>query len=301
MTVLEVLATGPQSLVEDAGRPGLASSGVGRSGAADRRSHMLANRLVGNHEDTAAVEVLLGGFAFRVDPDADRDVFVAVTGADAEVTVETGATRITVGRNARIRVSPGSTVRLGNSTAGLRSYVAVRGGVDVPHVLGSRSTDTLAGLGPDALAPGDRLAVGHSRLPLPRTDFAPVPAVGGPTATLRVVRGPRDDWLTDPHALVTTTWTVSERTSRVGARLTAASGPGVAMARRGRQLPSEGAGIGAIQVPPGGEPVVFLADHPVTGGYPVAGVLVHDDIPRAAQLRPGTTVHLEWVREGTVQ
>ncbi|EOM77127.1 biotin-dependent carboxyltransferase family protein [Rhodococcus rhodnii] len=289
---IEILATGPQALVQDRGRRGLASSGVGGSGAADRRSHALANRLVGNTEDAATIEVLLGGLAFE----ARGDLEIAVTGADADVVVVHDRRSIVMGPATRHRVPAGAVVRLGDSRTGLRCYVAIRGGIDVPAVLGSRSTDTLAGVGPAPLAPGDVIAIGTATEPAPGADTAPVAPMPSGTVTLRVVRGPRDDWLADPNGLVETTWTVSDRTSRVGARLTAADGPGVRHVDTERQLPSEGVALGAVQIPPGGEPVVFLADHPVTGGYPVAGVLDDRDVDIAAQLRPGTTVRLAWAR-----
>ncbi|MFD1860362.1 biotin-dependent carboxyltransferase [Aeromicrobium camelliae] len=294
MTALEVVQTGAQATVQDAGRPGLAAMGIGRSGAADRRSFALANRLVGNAENAAAIEVLLGGLVLR----AHVEVDVAVTGAAVEVSIDRGDGPVPAGLNARHTLRPGWLLCLGQATAGLRAYVAARGGLDVAPVLGSRSTDTLSGIGPAPLQPGDLLPVDACTLPLPNTDLAPVRQLDDDEITLRFIRGPREDWLADAEHLVTTRWTVSDKVDRVGARLVAAEGPGVTMAVEGRQLPSEGVVRGAIQVPPGGEPVIFLADHPVTGGYPVAGVLTDDDADRAAQLRPGQRVRLAWHREG---
>lgn len=286
---LEIVDGGPQTTVQDRGRPGHAAMGIGGAGAADRRSHALANRLVGNPEDAATLEVLLGGLTFR----ARSSLVVAVTGA--EVDLLAGHTRKTLGHNTRHHIPADTVIELGPARTGLRCYVAVRGGVDVAEVLGSRSRDTLADIGPPPLRAGDLLNIGTDVLPLPATDFAPIAPVGAEQATLRVHRGPRDDWLADADNLIGTAWQVSDRASRVGVRLVAQQGPGVRMRDPGRQLPSEGAGLGAIQVPPGGEPVIFLADHPVTGGYPVAGVLVDEDVDRAAQLRPGAEVRLTWV------
>jgi biotin-dependent carboxylase-like uncharacterized protein len=172
--------------------------------------------------------------------------------------------------------------------------VAVRGGLDVPPVLGSRSRDVLAGLGPLPLAPGDVLPVGPGPAGLPGVDHLPPPALPG-DVELRVVRGPRDEWVRDPEVLVATTWTASPRSNRVGMRLT---GGRLVHADAGRQLPSEGVHRGAVQVPPDGEPVLFLADHPVTGGYPVVGVVVDADVDRAAQVRPGRQVRFRWVGRG---
>lgn len=285
---LEILEGGPLTTVQDLGRPGHAAVGIGSAGAADRRSHALANRLVGNPAEAATLEVLLGGLTLR----AGSTVTFAVTGA--EVDVLAGPNRKPLGHNARHHIAAGTVIELGPARAGLRCYVAVRGGIDCAEVLGSRSRDTLANIGPAPLRAGDVLDIGTCVLPLPATDLAPVAPAGADRATLRVHRGPRDDWLADADDLVATTWQVSDRASRVGARLVAQRGPGVRMRDPGRQLPSEGAGLGAIQVPPGGEPVIFLADHPVTGGYPVAGVLVNEDVDRAAQLRPGAEVRLTW-------
>ncbi len=158
-------------------------------------------------------------------------------------------------------------------------------------MLGSRSRDVLAGLGPEPLGEGDALAVGGATGPVPDVDAVapPVRAAGG--VVLRAVRGPRDGWVRDVDLLTSAWWTVTERSNRVGARL---EGPALAPAGD-EQLPSEGAWRGAVQVPPGGEPVLFLADHPVTGGYPVVAVVVDEDVDRAAQLRPGDQVRLRWV------
>lgn len=285
MSALEVVDPGALTLVQDVGRPGLASLGVGPSGAADRRSHALANRLVANLDDAATLEVLLGGLALR----AHGTVTIAVTGADVDVTVDD----VPHGMNGPVTVRDGEVLRLGQAWSGLRVYVAVRGGVDVPTVLGSRSTDTLSGLGPAPVEAGDVLAVGTPSWSLPPVDVAPVAPPTDDEVRLRVVRGPRDDWVATPNDLVTTTWTVSPRSDRIGLRLSP-SGTGPLSLDTTRQLPSEGLVRGAIQVPPSGEPVVLVADHPVTGGYPVVGVVVDADVDLAAQVRPGQAVRLRW-------
>jgi biotin-dependent carboxylase-like uncharacterized protein len=291
MTALRVLETGPLTLVQDAGRPGLAALGVGRSGAADRGAHALGNRLLGNRPDDASLEVLLGGLALQAE---GGDAWVAVTGADVDVLVVTsgGASRPT-GLSSVVRLHDGDVLRLGMARAGLRAYVAARGAIDVPAVLGSRSTDVLSGLGPDPVAAGDVLPLGPVTEDWPTIDLAPVPTPPGDTVVLRAVRGPRDDWLEDAGALVGSTWHASDRTDRVGMRLT---GGELRHRWTDRQVPSEGTVRGAVQVPPSGEPVIFLADHPVTGGYPVVAVLLDEDVDRAAQVRPGQGVRLHWAR-----
>ena len=281
---LEVVRVGPLALVQDLGRPGHAAVGVPRSGAADRAALRLANRLVANDdEDAAAIEVLLGGLAVR----AHGLRTVALTGAPAPADVD----GTPVGHHSVLTLRPGQTLTLGPPPTGLRTYLAVRGGLDVEDVLGSVATDTLSGLGPAPLRTGDVLTVGPEPESPWLLDVAPVAPPTGTTVTLRAVLGPRADWVADAAALAHTTWTVSSRSDRVGMRL-----EGEALRRTDRrELPSEGMVRGAIQVPPGGEPVVFLADHPVTGGYPVVAVVVDADVDRAAQARPGQSVRFRLV------
>jgi biotin-dependent carboxylase-like uncharacterized protein len=271
--VLTVLAPGPLATVQDAGRAGWASVGVPRSGAADRPAAALANRLVGNHPDAAVLEVTLGGLALR----ADADLVVATTGA-----------RCSGAHNAPTALPAGRELRLGLPDTGLRTYVAVRGGVAVEPVLGSRSTDLLSGLGPAPLTVGTVLPVGTAAGPMPGVDLAPVADPPGGEVTVRVLPGPRADWFAEEavRALTGTPWTVTDESNRIGLRLA-----GVALERtRTGELASEGMVRGALQVPPSGQPVLFLADAPVTGGYPVIGYVDDADVDRCGQLRPGQTV-----------
>lgn len=284
MTALVVRAVdGGPCLVQDAGRPGHAAVGVGVSGAGDRASYALGNRLVGNAPGAASVEVVLGG----LEVEATTHVTVCVTGAasplDLDGRVEPSGTVLTL--------RPGQRLRLGLPSSGLRSYLAVRGGVAGPAVLGSRARDTLAGLGPAPLAPGDRLVVGDATAGEVLVDAVP-PSSYDDRPVLRVVRGPRDDWVLDADRLVASTWRVGAASDRVGVRL---EGGALTTVRGRGELPSEGALRGAIQVPPDGHPVVFGPDHPVTGGYPVVGVVLDADTDRLAQLRPGDELGLRWV------
>lgn len=283
-TTLEVLRTGPLALVEDLGRPGLAHMGVTRSGAADRRSHTLANRLVANPGESATIEVTFGGFSARV---CGGDVSIAVTGADTDPAVN----GIPFGTNSIHHVHDGQVISLGAPHAGLRSYLAVRGGIDVTPVLGSRSFDVMSAIGPSPLRPGDVLPVGEHTDEFPEVDQAPVAAIADDVVELQVVPGPRDDWFVDPDILVRTNWLVTNRSDRVGMRLV---GMPLEYRDTDRQLPSEGATRGAIQVPPNGFPVILGPDHPVTGGYPVIGVVTEEDIDKLGQVRPGQTVRLHW-------
>jgi biotin-dependent carboxylase-like uncharacterized protein len=267
-----VLETGLLTTVQDAGRPGQASLGVGPSGACDLASYRLANRLVGNPEGAAVLEVTYGGLRLR----ADGDVVVVTTGARGE-----GCSH----HNAPTTLRARDELVLGVPASGLRTYVAVRGGFDVAPVLGSCATDTMSGLGPDVLAPGDVLGVGTSDLPMPGVDLAPVTEPEAGDVTVVVTPGPRRDWFPDGawSSLVAQPWTVTSDSNRIGLRL-----DGEALERnRTDELPSEGLVRGALQVPPSGTPVLFLADHPVTGGYPVIGYVADADVDRCAQLRPG--------------
>ncbi|MCW2636524.1 MAG: ahs2 [Blastococcus sp.] len=283
--MLTVLAPGPLATVQDLGRPGWASIGVTTSGAADRAAHGLANRLVGNEPAAATVEVTAGGLRVR----AGRTLLVAVTGAPVPVSVDGRAAPF----DAPLTLSAGAELSLGRPAIGLRSYLAVRGGVDVPPVLGSRSTDSLSGLGPPRLTAGDRLPVGTLSAGEPFVDVAPVrPLPARPV--LRVLPGPRRDWLAqEAWALLTSQeWSVTSDSDRVGLRL---AGPRLDRARHD-ELPSEGLVPGAVQVPPDGAPVLFLSDHPVTGGYPVLAVVTTPDLSLAAQLRPGDSFRFRAVR-----
>jgi biotin-dependent carboxylase-like uncharacterized protein len=286
VTTLEILKTGPLALLEDLGRPGLAHMGVTRSGAADRRSHSLANRLVANPHDRATIEVTFGGLSARV---RGGDVAIAVTGADADPSVN----GLPFGTNSIHYAHDGQVISLGAPRSGLRSYLAIRGGLDAEPTLGSRSYDVMSAIGPQPLRPGDVLSIGEHTAEFPELDQAPVAPIETDLIELLVVPGPRDDWFVNPHALVQTDWVASDRSDRVGMRLV---GRPMELRWPDRQLPSEGAVRGAIQVPPNGLPVILGPDHPVTGGYPVIGVVADEDIDRVAQVRPGQHVRMHWAR-----
>lgn len=284
LLALVVVSPGPQSLVQDVGRPGLLDLGVSASGALDRGAARRANRLVGNPRGAAVVEALLGGLRVR----AVTDLVVAVTGAEGPVTRYTGADQVAAPREAPFRLAAGEELVLGAPVRGARSYLAVRGGIDVPAVLGSRSTDLLSGLGPAPLVQGQTLQVGAppgeavaSRPEVP--DRAAGPGTG--PVTVDVVPGPRADWFTADAVgvLCGQVWSVGDDSNRVGLRLEGAP------LRRATtsELPSEGVVAGSVQVPSSGLPVVLLADHPVSGGYPVVGVVRDAHLDRLAQLRPG--------------
>ncbi|MFI0896101.1 biotin-dependent carboxyltransferase family protein [Streptomyces sp. NPDC020983] len=283
-----VVRAGALTTVQDLGRAGYAHLGVPRSGALDVPAYRLANRLVGNDEGAAGLETTVNGCALR----AERPLLVAVTGAPCPVRVD--------GRpaawGAPVRVPGGAVLDVGAATAGLRSYVAVAGGVAAEPVLGSRSADLLSGLGPAPLTDGAAVPVGPGRGALrAAADALPYGPVGG-ELVLPLVPGPRDDWFA-PGALtrlVAGDYAVSPASNRIGLRTT---GPALERAAgRDGELPSEPMVPGAVQVPPDGLPVVFLADHPTTGGYPVIGVVPETSLPAAAQSAPGSKVRFVLLR-----
>ncbi|WP_371477925.1 biotin-dependent carboxyltransferase family protein [Kitasatospora sp. NBC_00315] len=285
MSGLEVLRPGPLTTVQDLGRRGVAHLGVPRAGALDEPALRAANRLTGNAPGAAALETTLGGVALR----ALRPLLVAVTGAPAPVRVD--------GRpaawGAPVTVPAGAVVEIGPATHGVRSYLAVAGGIAVPLVLGSRSADVLSGLGPPPLTAGAVLPVGPEPAPGRLPDLVPL-AAPPQELVLRLRPGPRSDWF-EPCAearLARDRYRVAAASNRVGLRT---EGPAVGRAGTG-ELPSEGMVLGAVQIPPDGQPVVFLADHPTTGGYPVIGVVPPPDLAAAAQARPGTPVRFVLLR-----
>ncbi|WP_217133743.1 5-oxoprolinase/urea amidolyase family protein [Leucobacter chinensis] len=292
---LTVLNPGLQSLVQDEGRPGQGHLGVSASGAADRGALARANRLVGNPAGAAALELRFGDFSAR----AETTLVAALTGAPRKATARgpLGTRELPFG--APFRLTEGETLDLAAAERGVVTTLALRGGVVAPEVLGSVSRDTLAGLGPEALAAGDLVSVGVGRgLQAVRESLGDDPrlAASGDLVTLGIVLGPRDDWFSRDslERLTTQEWLVTPRSDRVGVRL-----EGEALERspqhEGLELPSEGLVTGAIQVPPDGQPVLFHADRPLTGGYPVIGVVRAADLDSVAQLPPGVRVRFALV------
>ena len=261
---LRVVAAGWGTTVQDHGRRGMAHLGVPSAGAVDREAHDRSNRLVGNPPGAATIETR-GGLVIE----ALRPV-IAATSADGQ----------------RHTLQSGDTIRIDPADGQMWAYLALRGGIETEPVLGSRSTDTLSGLGPAPLADGDAVDVGRD----PGTDLVAEQApVRAPEPTVRLWAAPRAMWFRGGRdALVSRRWLVSSDVSRVGVRLS----PGVF--ERDPEAPSEMASegliAGAVQITPAGEPIVMLADHPTTGGYPVIGVVDPLDLPIVAQAVPGTTI-----------
>ncbi|MDR2853631.1 MAG: urea amidolyase family protein [Burkholderiaceae bacterium] len=293
---LEILAPGLQTLLQDAGRPGQAAQGVSASGALDQGALRAANTLVGNPWDEAVLETVAGGLQLR----SVGATAVAVTGADAPLTLNTArGARWRVARHQPLALNDGDTLSIGPPCAGVRCYLAVRGGFAVPPVLGSRATDTLARVGPPPLAAGDllpvrRLARGGIVQPaaLPPDAALPMPQQ---EVVLDLMLGPRADWFT-PEAmalLARQRWRVTPLSNRVGLRLEGAQPLARAIAG---ELTSEGMPHGALQVPSNGQPVLFLADHPLTGGYPVIGCIAPHHFDRAGQIPVGAWLRFNVIR-----
>ncbi|TIC85730.1 biotin-dependent carboxyltransferase family protein [Nocardioides sp. GY 10127] len=298
--VVEAVA-GPV-LVQDDGRPGWAHLGVPRSGAADTASAGLARRLVGAPDGSALLEVVLGGLTGRLE--SPRGRWIAVTGAPAPLRVEGRAAP----HATAVWCPAGARVSLGVPATGLRSYLALGHGLAVSPglgsglgaVLGSASTDTMSGLGPAPVRPGDQLPLAAGQgSPAPAAGLLPLghdwPVPSVRRGSLRLHPGPRSSWARGASgedalgALTAGVWEVGAASDRVGVRLHGADGA-VLVPTGTQELPSEGVVLGAVQVPPSGQPVVFLADHPTTGGYPVVAVVDPADLPALAQARPGERV-----------
>ncbi|HEV7208571.1 MAG TPA: 5-oxoprolinase/urea amidolyase family protein [Mycobacteriales bacterium] len=304
---LLVVRPGALTTVQDAGRVGLAHLGVPRAGPLDSGAAKAANRLVGNLEDAAVLETTLTGAALRAapvscsTPPAAGRILIAVTGAEAAASVAGRP----VPRGVPVQVGAGELLDIGPARRGVRSYLAVAGGIAVAPVLGSRSRDTLAGIGPAPLTVGARLPVGDlpksaaalqdaaATPPAPHLQAgAAPPAAGTPAPSgpvrLRLTPGPHEEWF-GPEGLaclLSAPYALSPHSNRIGARLSGMPVP----RRRAEELESEGMVLGAVQVPPDGQPVVLLADHPTTGGYPVIGVVDPRDLDGLAQVRPGAAV-----------
>jgi KipI family sensor histidine kinase inhibitor len=283
-TTITVTAAPMPALVQDLGRFGQAGQGVSSSGALDQGAFRSANRIVGNPLEAACLEITLGGFAFAV----SGPTVMALTGAPCPILIRDRAGRVITGDGYQpISLEAGDTVTLGFAARGARSYLAFRGGLDVTPVLGSASTDTLAVVGPEPVGVDAVLSIRSQDRGLSPVSLGEIPAFECPAAgevvTLDVVMGPRSDWFTERGiaTLATQVFDVTPQSNRVGIRL---SGTEPLERKDKAELPSEGTATGAIQVPHSGQPVLFLADHPLTGGYPVIGTVAEYHLDLAGQI-----------------
>ncbi|WP_345801499.1 5-oxoprolinase/urea amidolyase family protein [Microbacterium sp. AZCO] len=282
-----VVEPGLLATLQDLGRPGAASLGVAPSGALDRGALRTANRLVGNDEAEAGVEVTMGGFRAV----AEADLWFAVAGA-------WGAIRLDGHELDPYEAHPwpaGAELHLDWFAHGARAYLAVRGGLAGHEVLGSRATDLLAALGPDPLRAGTLVALaGAASLPIPAAEIAPWGAPHDAELEVELAPGARADWFAASalRDLFESVWTVTNDADRVGVRL-----DGRALTRvRDGELTSEGMVPGSLQVSPTGRPTILLADGPVTGGYPVIAVATDASLDAIAQARPGSRIRFRHAR-----
>ncbi|HEY4929780.1 MAG TPA: carboxyltransferase domain-containing protein [Acidimicrobiales bacterium] len=274
---IEVREPGLATTVQDGGRRGCAHDGVSAAGAADTVALALANLLVGNQSDAAALECTASGPTLRVVGEG----YLAVVGAGP------GAVEVSVDGHpapdgAVLAVNDGQVVRIGRIGLGLRAYVAVSGGLATPVLFGSRSSDALAGLGPGPLRVGDRLARGQPARP--RGHLDPATPSSGNHRVLSVMAGPHGS---PGDGLAGRTWRVGVEVDRIGVRLDPGDGPRLDAGGPRASTPMV---TGAIQVPPDGRPIVLLCDHATVGGYPVVACVVTADLPVLGQLRPGDEV-----------
>lgn len=277
---MQVVSAGALTLAQDLGRGHLLRQGISVSGAADRGAHALGQRLCANAPGAASLENTLGGLCLR----ALSACVVAVTGADVDLRVD----GVGVGSNAAFVLPADAVLSLGQVRRGLRAYVSVRGGFNVTPILGSRSRDTLGGIGPLPFSAGDIVPIGNQNVGQAWFEVVPVPNFEeNPTLFLRP--GPHDDALDELgwHQLEHTQWTIDPASNRIGVRLNASPLPVGA-----GELPSFAVLPGCVQLPASGLPIILGPDAGVTGGYPVLGVIGQRDLDRLAQARPGDHLRL---------
>ena len=278
---LRIVSTVFPLLFQDEGRPGQGGQGVSASGALDMAALHRANRAVGNPAGSPALEITLGPVRLQ----ADQPMVLALTGAaQAQVAGQV------IAPGTAFALDAGDEVRIDPPVAGMRSYLALRGGYDVAPVLASAATDTLAFVGPDALTSGAVIApANRPAMAVGLPEDQPELPKPGDLVELPVTLGPRTDWFTPQMVqhFLTQEWLVTPQSSRVGIRL---SGEQPMTRPDANELPSEGTETGAIQIPHSGQPVLFLADHPLTGGYPVIATLLPQALDLAGQIPPGARI-----------
>jgi len=278
--MIRILEPGPQTTVQDLGRPGHLRYGIPPSGPIDRAAFVAANRLAGNADGAAGLECTVMGPRFEV----ETACAIAVTGAEMPVTVNGAEAPAWT----TVLLRPGDVVKLGTARAGVRAYVALSGGIDVPLVLGSRATylrGRLGGLGGRALRRDDRITLFPAPSPpIRRGSPTAIVHLGAPPE-IRVVLGPQADRFTADGiaTFLGGEYEMLPQSDRMGARL---KGPRIAHAR-GHDIISDGIALGSIQVPGDGQPIALLVDRQSTGGYTKVATICSFDIGRLGQVKPG--------------
>lgn len=275
MSLIRVVSAGLQSTVQDLGRFGYAHYGVSASGAADALALRAGNLLVGNAENAAAVEMTLQGGSFEF----EEDTVIALTGSDF-------GSGLPMWR--AVEMKAGSTLQCGATLSGARCCLAVRGGIGIPKVMGSASAHVMTGVGGRPLRKGAVLPVGDAAVRKPRA----APAVQAPVHTgecfLRVTPGPQAESF--GGELYAAPYAVAEESNRMGLRLR-----GATIKSHGGHMLTEGVPLGAVQVPPDGQPIVLFVEHQTTGGYPKPANVISADFWRLGQLRPRDQVRFEQI------
>lgn len=279
MTALHVHHITGFASIQDHGRHGYAHLAVPPSGAFDRPSHDFANRVVGNADDAATIELARGSMQCSF----DQDTMFTVTGAPVSIVID-GRQRES---QRAIHVTAGTPVLIASQNLGMRSYLAVRGGIEAERVMGSASYDELSKIGPAPLKSGDSLQIGTSAASTPAVARQVTSGVNvASSATLRLHKGPRWGFCENTQLLLESEYTVTAKLNRIGVRL---AGPAITWNTEER-LASEGVLTGAVQIAADGQPILFGPDHPTTGGYPVVAIVDERDLAVIAQLAPGTAV-----------
>lgn len=287
---IKVITPGMLSTIQDGGRKGFAAMGFNASGVMDVRSYHIANALVGNFTDEAVIEMTYLGGSFKF----LESNYIAITGADMSPKLD----GVPVEMYTTIFVKQDETLTFSAAASGMRAYIAVRGGIDVPVIMGSRSTNLkckLGGLDGRPLKAGDIVPCRdvydefHKHLihSVPKEDF------GSDEITVRVLLGPQDDYFTE-HGIKTflnSTYTVTNESDRMGCKL---SGEKIEY-KNTVDIISDGIVFGSIQIPRTGNPIIMLADRQTTGGYAKIATVISVDLPLLAQARPGTKVHFELI------
>ncbi|TNJ43281.1 biotin-dependent carboxyltransferase family protein [Phaeobacter sp. B1627] len=296
--MIEVLSLPPLATVQDLGRPGHWAQGLGRAGAMDPLAHRIANWLLGNHETAATLEIPLTPARFSF---AEDTVF-AIAGAACGATLD----GVPLARNWAGAAKEGQVLALGPMTEGARVYLALAGGIDVPEMLGSRSTqsrEAFGGFDGRVLRPGDQLRACDGQTTSAKPLSCAMPALRGSDAdaiTLRVIPSAETDQFSAASldAFWSQPYSVTPQSNRQGCRL---DGPALQRETEG-ELRSHGIAPGIIQVPGGGQPIIQLADAATMGGYPKIACVIEDDLWRIGQARPGdrfrfTAIDLSQARE----
>jgi antagonist of KipI len=299
MNTIQVQAPGLLTTVQDLGRQGFGPLGVSPSGAADPIALRLGNRLVGNDERAAGLEMMLLGGTFIFPEGA----IVALTGSDFGATLD----HVSLNLSTSVEVRPGQTIRLGPTNSGARCYLCVQGGISVKPFLRSASTHILSGLGGfegRPLRKGDVISIGSATEPFRRRTIAPAVSEHlSRRKVLRVTAGPQADWFSESslRSFYASTYRVGEQSNRMGLRLEDGQ-EGVTVSQRGASdMITEGVSLGAIQVPTGGSPIILFVEQQTTGGYPKIANIISADIHRVGQLRPRDEIRFELVTFDTAR